>query len=112
MSQNSKTLSRIQIVGCVLDSGTCFGFREVFLDCGKCLGFWDLFWIPGSVFGFWDLFWIPGSVFGLWEVFCPYEPPYVSDNKALKPIDFRIYLINSSIAMVLSSRSMVQPCGK
>ena len=37
---------------------------------------------------------------------------YVSDNKALKPIDFRTHLINSSIAMVLSSRSMVQSCGR
>ena len=27
---------------------------------------------------------------------------YVSDNKALKPIDFRTHLINSSIGMVLS----------
>ena len=29
---------------------------------------------------------------------------FISDNKALKPIDFRTHLINSSIAMVLSSR--------
>ena len=34
------------------------------------------------------------------------------DNKASKPIDFRTHLINSSIAMVLSSRSLVQPCGR
>ena len=34
------------------------------------------------------------------------------DNKALKPIDFRTHLTNSSITMVLSSRSMVQPCGR
>ena len=33
-------------------------------------------------------------------------------NKALKPIYFRNHLTNSSIAMVLSSRSMVQPCGR
>ena len=32
------------------------------------------------------------------------------DNKASKPIDFRTHLTNSSITMVLSSRSMVQPC--
>ena len=32
------------------------------------------------------------------------------DNKASKPIDFRTHLINSSITMVLSWRSMVQPC--
>ena len=52
------------ILGCVLDSGTCFGFcgvfwikfSEVFLDSGKC-------------------FWILGSVFRIWDVFCPYEPP-------------------------------------
>ena len=31
---------------------------------------------------------------------------------ALKPIDFRTHLINSSIAMVLSSRSIVQPFGR
>ena len=34
------------------------------------------------------------------------------DNKASKPIDFRTHLANSSITMVLSSRSMVQPCGR
>ena len=34
------------------------------------------------------------------------------DNKASKPIDFRTHLTNSSIIMVLSSRSMVQPCGR
>ena len=34
------------------------------------------------------------------------------DNKASKPIDFRTHLTNSSITMVLSSRSMVQPCGR
>ena len=33
-------------------------------------------------------------------------------NKALKPIYFRNHLTNSSIAMVLSSRSMVQPWGR
>ena len=37
---------------------------------------------------------------------------YDSDSKALKPIYFRNHLINSSVAMVLSSRSMVQPCGR
>ena len=34
------------------------------------------------------------------------------DNKASKPIDFRTHLTNSPITMVLSSRSMVQPCGR
>ena len=34
------------------------------------------------------------------------------DNKASNPIDFRTHLTNSSITMVLSSRSMVQPCGR
>ena len=34
-SQNSKTLCRIQILGCVLDSGTCFGFWEVFWNLGS-----------------------------------------------------------------------------
>ena len=34
------------------------------------------------------------------------------DNKASKPINFRTHLINLSITMVLSSRSMVQPCGR
>ena len=34
------------------------------------------------------------------------------DNKASKPIDFRTHLTNSSITMVLSLRSMVQPCGR
>ena len=34
------------------------------------------------------------------------------DNKASKPIDFRTHLTNSSITMILSSRSMVQPCGR
>ena len=34
------------------------------------------------------------------------------DNKASKPIDFRTHLTNSSITMVLSSRSMVQPRGR
>ena len=33
-------------------------------------------------------------------------------KSGLKPIDFRIHLINSSIAMVLSSKSMVQPYGR
>ena len=58
-----------------LNSGTCFGFREVFLDSGKC--FWirfleaflnsgTCFWILGSVL---EVFWIQGSVFGFWEVF-------------------------------------------
>ena len=37
---------------------------------------------------------------------------YDSDSKALKPIYFRNHLINSSVAMVLSSRSTVQPCGR
>ena len=37
---------------------------------------------------------------------------YDSDSKALKPINFKNHLINSSVAMVLSSRSMVQPCGR
>ena len=37
---------------------------------------------------------------------------YGSDSKALKPLYFRNHLINSSVAMVLSSRSMVQPCGR
>ena len=61
----SKTLPRIQnissagtcfwILGRVLDSGKCFGFREVFwnlgrvLDSGKCFGFWEVFWILVSV---------------------------------------------------------------
>ena len=46
-----------------LDSGKCFGFREVFLDSGKCFGFWEVFLDSETCFGFWD-------------VFCPYEPPY------------------------------------
>ena len=33
-------------------------------------------------------------------------------KKALRPIYLRNHLTNSSIAMVLSSRSMVQPCGR
>ena len=37
---------------------------------------------------------------------------YDSDSKALKPIYFRNHLINSSVAMVLSSRSTVQPRGR
>ena len=37
---------------------------------------------------------------------------YDSDSKALKPIYFRNHLINSLVAMVLSWRSMVQPCGR
>ena len=37
---------------------------------------------------------------------------YDSDSKALKPIYFKNHLINSSVAIVLSSRSMVQPCGR
>ena len=37
---------------------------------------------------------------------------YDSDSKALKPVYFRNHLINSSVAMILSSRSMVQPCGR
>ena len=37
---------------------------------------------------------------------------YDSDSKALNPIYFRNHLINSSLSMVLSSRSMVQPCGR
>ena len=37
---------------------------------------------------------------------------YDLDSKALKPIYFRNHLINSSVAMVLSSRSIVQPCGR
>ena len=38
--------------------------------------------------------------------------PYVSDNKVSSPIYFSEHLQNSSIGMVLSSWSMVQPCGR
>ena len=38
--------------------------------------------------------------------------PYVSDNKVLLRIYFSEHLINSLIGMVLSSLSMMQPCGR
>ena len=52
-----------------LDSGTCFGFSEVFRILGRVFGFWEVFRILGRVFEFWEVFWILGSVFGFWEVF-------------------------------------------
>ena len=53
----------------LLDSGTCFGFWEVFLDSGTCFRFWHVFWILESVFGFWEVFFDSGTCFGFWEVF-------------------------------------------
>ena len=37
---------------------------KVYLDSGTRFGFWEVFWILKSVFGFWDVFWILGSVLG------------------------------------------------
>ena len=67
-------------LGCVLDSGTCFGFWEIFLDSGMC------FWILGSVLD-------SGTCFGFWEVFCPYEPPYRIAVEAI----FVVYFCPSSL---------------
>ena len=92
MSQNPKTL---------LDSGTCFGFWEVFCDSGTCFGFWDMlwmdmFWILGRVldsgmfFGFWDMFWILGCVLHSKKSFVPMSQGSneFSDTKLLEKSKF------------------------
>ena len=45
-----------------LDSGTCFGFCEVFWILERVLDSWTCFWILGSVLDSGTCFWILGSV--------------------------------------------------
>ena len=61
----------VRILGWVLDSGTFFGFWEVFWVLGRVFGFWEVFWILGSVSDSGTCFWILVSVLDSGTCFVP-----------------------------------------
>ena len=46
-----------------MDSGTCFGFWEVFFDSGKCFSIQGRVLDSGTCFGFWEVFFDSGTCF-------------------------------------------------
>ena len=62
-SQNPKHIPESGFWKVFLNSGTCFGFREVFWILGSILCSGKCFWILGRVFGFWEVFLDSGTCF-------------------------------------------------
>ena len=87
-----------------------FGFsdRSVW-DSGSVFGFWDVFWTQGSVFGFWKVFWIlgcvldPGTCFRFWEVFFDSGTCLVPTSHRMFVIVWRKYFSRHDLSEVLPS---------